>query len=587
MAGLGSFIGGFVDGVDTRQRWDDRKRAQGFEDEDRAWARENQGWAREDRDWLKEDRKYTREERERLRAEQDRKLALEKAERDAWAEAYDASQLPPRSISEPAAPPSASVTVFPAEARLTYGDPAGKAAKVSPSVPASTPPNAPHQEPEGPSYAPRSISPEQPGQERTVEPPALGAPEESPDVLQAQIDNIQAQINAAFEETSRFKNGRGGEYLNNVIQPLNERRRELQARLDAITEAAAGPVNTAAPAGAGTDASPPEMAQDVLPAAETDPAPRLAPPAEADAPPAVSPAAAGGGRSISTEATQGSPGAELAASAAAGRIDTSPPQRSTTDPQLSYGTRAAMKTGRGRPVEENYAVANMMDDYYQRAAPKIMEFYLRNGMIEKAQAFQTWVQESSTQVAIADWSRGAMSAAMGDRTGMVENFARYYNRINDGVSVIPEQSGFVAGADGQPGAIKLTFRDDKTGETWTQTLDDTDDLLQQGILALSPERMFDLLYEQNVRAQEIAAQGLKGDQAIVAAALRAAGGSNNPSMQRRVALIAKDMAANDPGFAALSSEEQVNAILSRLQVEDRATSAGEEGRYADDLPVFE
>jgi hypothetical protein len=56
--------------------------------------------------------------------------------------------------------------------------------------------------------------------------------------VQSELDAVTAQINAAFADTAQFENGRGGAYMNNVIQPLNRQRAELQAELDLLTSSA-------------------------------------------------------------------------------------------------------------------------------------------------------------------------------------------------------------------------------------------------------------------------------------------------------------------------------------------------------------
>jgi hypothetical protein len=63
--------------------------------------------------------------------------------------------------------------------------------------------------------------------------------------VQSELDAVTAQINAAFADTAQFENGRGGAYMNNVIQPLNRQRAELQAELDLLTSSAqaAGALN--------------------------------------------------------------------------------------------------------------------------------------------------------------------------------------------------------------------------------------------------------------------------------------------------------------------------------------------------------
>jgi hypothetical protein len=126
----------------------------------------------------------------------------------------------------------------------------------------------------------------------------------------------------------------------------------------------------------------------------------------------------------------------------------------------------------------------------------------------------------------------------------------------------------------------------RTGKSTVQTIKDNGDLLQIGIHSLSPERMFEVLQDQQKAADAIKAKGFERDQAIIIAAMKTAG-IGDANSGKRVAALMKTMADNTPGFADLPQDQRVAMVLDQMQAEDRAVQAASEGRYADDIPVFE
>lgn len=605
MTGLASFVGGFVDGVDTRHKWKDRKRRQVFEDEDRAW----QGEVRE---WDREDRKYTLEERARLRAEQDRLAAEAQAERDAYAAAFDAANTPDaagdaagggrRSLLDMG---TEGVSLPPGsdKANLSFGLPP---LQMDPITGAPITQRRQIVEPRTkddkiePTTAPDQVTGTRTKDDaiRNVEIPGYTYDDwrrMTPD--QRQAANLPSSEIGGQLHFDRFSEGLGIPYKPGRrtvtvddsqpdtpdtriarAQMLRDEEDALAAeaiRRDTEARAAEHAQKTAGKVAGATEA-PAAAVGPGKPAAETAPAQ----PPRRNVDPTQTP-----GATNPAEA----PSVQIAAAAAPGAAGPGKPASASA---LSFGADIKAKANTRRTTlseasrAEKRATDSFMDNYLEKGVPELMKHFLKTGQIDKARAFDAWVKEADTQKSIKLWSKGVFAAATGNETGMLDAFTSYYNTMDDGLSVIRQESGFITDPETGQKKIKLTFRDDASGETFTQELDSTDDLLQQGIYAMAPERMFEILYGQMEKAQEIEANGLKGDQAIVVAALRAAGAKDTPDNGKRVEAAMKELSSAIPGFSALPQDEQVALLLERLQVEDRAAGAIGEGRYADDLPIY-
>lgn len=146
--------------------------------------------------------------------------------------------------------------------------------------------------------------------------------------------------------------------------------------------------------------------------------------------------------------------------------------------------------------EAEKGVGSVMDYFMQDAAPKIAETYMSQGDPEKAQAWQTFIQDRNTQKGMEHWAGAMRAAQMGDMDGFATKLSEAYNSpgyMDDGVSVKGHQIG-------EDGSIALTFERD--GEEFTQTFEGSDDLVQAGIGLLSPQAAFETSLAQTQAASE-------------------------------------------------------------------------------------
>lgn len=284
-------------------------------------------------------------------------------------------------------------------------------------------------------------------------------------------------------------------------------------------------------------------------------------------PPNVNPATAP--RSIATAANQS--GQETPAlQIALGNAPTG--GRAQGRAALSFGEAAKEVTAKQRDA----GARAFQSDYLQKGVPKVVEFYMQTGQFDKAEAFTKWAADSENQKLMGVWAKGVQSAAIGDFDGMLDHMSEYYTAINPNLEVVRDQSGMVKDEQGNITGANITYRDKKTGEYHTETYHGMEDMIRNGVNALSPESMFELLYQE--------------DQANVAAALKSAYARPTAAEyaltpQGRIDKATEILMKNDLSFAQLPPEEQRRKAVQYLRNLDQGAQEYANPDPAEDVPL--
>ena len=70
------------------------------------------------------------------------------------------------------------------------------------------------------------------------------------------------------------------------------------------------------------------------------------------------------------------------------------------------------------------------------------------------------------------------------------------NYYDDGLSIVREDSSLTRDDAGNIVGARITFRDDATGETFTQNVSDVRDVVASAIGIMAPEKAFELAWDQ-------------------------------------------------------------------------------------------
>ncbi len=196
--------------------------------------------------------------------------------------------------------------------------------------------------------------------------------------------------------------------------------------------------------------------------------------------------------------------------------------KATSTPAIDAAAQAASmglpKPKPGAKVTEatrdKYA-KGFMDHYMKVGAPMVLEGFLKTGQFDKATAFQEFISRTETKAGMDNWAKAAFAASTGDMDAFADNVLQAYNRLGyfgDDTTIVEDESGFTRDKAGNITGAKITFKDEKTGNTFDQVFTDPNDLVKMGITLLAPDQAFEYFYKQQ-EAAVTASLGLKKEQA--------------------------------------------------------------------------
>ena len=196
--------------------------------------------------------------------------------------------------------------------------------------------------------------------------------------------------------------------------------------------------------------------------------------------------------------------------------------KATSTPAIDAAAQAASmglpKPKPGAKVTEatrdKYA-KGFMDHYMKVGAPMVLEGFLKTGQFDKATAFQEFISRTETKAGMDNWAKAAFAASTGDMDAFADNVLQAYNRLGyfgDDTTIVEDESGFTHDKAGNITGAKITFKDEKTGNTFDQVFTDPNDLVKMGITLLAPDQAFEYFYKQQ-EAAVTASLGLKKEQA--------------------------------------------------------------------------
>lgn len=167
--------------------------------------------------------------------------------------------------------------------------------------------------------------------------------------------------------------------------------------------------------------------------------------------------------------------------------------------------------GAGRMTEAQVGRASndAMEHYTKVVAPKLVEEMLKRGDVDRALKYQDFIDQASTKAAMKDWSAAMVAALDGNMDVFADKIITVYNRLDyygDNTTIVREKSGFTKDEQGNISGAILTFKDETTGNTWEQILDDPEQFVTMGIAATAPEKAFEV-YEARIMAAREGARG--------------------------------------------------------------------------------
>lgn len=226
-------------------------------------------------------------------------------------------------------------------------------------------------------------------------------------------------------------------------------------------------------------------------------------------------------------------------------------------------------SGQMTPAQVNRASADALDHYTSVVAPRLVEEMVKRGDVDRALKYQEFIDQAATKAAMKDWSAAMVAAVDGNMDVFADKIITVYNRLDyygDDTTIVREKSGFTKDAQGNINGAVLTFKDERTGNTWEQILDDPEQFITMGIAATAPEKAFEH-YEAKISAAKEGARGAVKER------------------QQRLDDLAK-LIFTETNKSALSEDQKISYADAMLQAQQQIDGAGQEEPTAAPPPLM-
>lgn len=156
------------------------------------------------------------------------------------------------------------------------------------------------------------------------------------------------------------------------------------------------------------------------------------------------------------------------------------------------------------------AIDNVMNYYMQNTAPKLQQYWLSQGDMDKANAFGKWIQDTNVQQGMKYGAGMIRAAQMGDPDAVMNNMVKLYNQpgyFEDGLSAVKAETR--RDKDGNATGWDITLRDNKTGKESTHSFNSMDDIYKTAMQFGDPKNVFEYGMQQLQAGQKAQLEAAK------------------------------------------------------------------------------
>lgn len=155
-------------------------------------------------------------------------------------------------------------------------------------------------------------------------------------------------------------------------------------------------------------------------------------------------------------------------------------------------------------------VDSVMNYYMQNTAPKLQQYWLSQGDVDKANAFGKWIQDTNVQQGMKFGAGMIRAAQLGDPQGVMDNMVKLYNQpgyFDDGFSAV--KADVRRDKDGNAAGWDITLRNDKTGKESTHSFNSMDDIYKTAMQYGDPKNVFEYGIQQLQAGQKAQLEAAK------------------------------------------------------------------------------
>ena len=155
-------------------------------------------------------------------------------------------------------------------------------------------------------------------------------------------------------------------------------------------------------------------------------------------------------------------------------------------------------------------IDNVMNYYMQNTAPKLQQYWLSQGDMDKANAFGKWIQDTNVQQGMKYGAGMIRAAQMGNPDAVMDNMVKLYNQpgyFEDGFSAV--KADVRRDKDGNAAGWDITLKNNKSGKETTHSFNSMDDIYKTAMQFGDPKNVFEYGMDQLKSGQKITAESAK------------------------------------------------------------------------------
>lgn len=137
-------------------------------------------------------------------------------------------------------------------------------------------------------------------------------------------------------------------------------------------------------------------------------------------------------------------------------------------------------------------IDNVMNYYMQNTAPKLQQYWLSQGDMDKANAFGKWIQDTNVQQGMKYGVGMIRAAHMGNPDAVMDNMVKLYNQpgyFEDGFSAV--KADVRRDKDGNAAGWDITLKNNKSGKETTHSFNSMDDIYKTAMQFGDPKNVFE------------------------------------------------------------------------------------------------
>lgn len=137
--------------------------------------------------------------------------------------------------------------------------------------------------------------------------------------------------------------------------------------------------------------------------------------------------------------------------------------------------------------------------------PQMQKVYIEQGNVEMADAWGKWAEDKENRANMQDWASAYKASIAKDYKAAKQHMANIHKRYDDGLDLVEDGDDEIKDKDGNIIGFKIKMKRKDSGEITEQVVNPSE-LVNYGLMALSPQALFETQWKRQQAADQAAAE---------------------------------------------------------------------------------